>query len=109
MGWASSYSRGGEAPHRPALRCWLRPQRSPGGGGMAQHPPHARGILYESIFSPPPESLLPIPVSVEGEAWALPTQGAPKPGVERLWPQRAPDRGRWELGLSEELQYGLRT
>lgn len=72
-------------------------------------PPSCWDVLCESIFSLQPESLLPIPVGVEGEAWALPTQGAPTPGVERLWPQRAPDRGRWELGLSEDLQYGLRT
>lgn len=99
----------GRLPTAPLSSAGSDPQRSTGGGGMAQRPPHARDILYESIFSSPPETLLPIPVGVEGEAWALPTQGAPTPGVERLWPQRAPDQGQWELGLSKERQYGLRT
>lgn len=99
----------GRFPTAPLSVAGSDPQGGTGGDGMAQQPPHAWDILCESIFSSQPESLLPIPAGVEGKAWALPTQAAPMPGMERLWPQRAPGWGRWELWLSEELQYGLRT
>lgn len=98
-GWASQPQQRWGGSHRPSLRCWLRSTQQL--VEMGWHSTLTPGTSCVSLSSSQPESLgFPSQLVWRGKAWALPTQAAPMPRVERLWPQRAPGRGRWELWLS---------
>lgn len=111
MGWASSYSRGGEVPLPPPLSPALAQIHREALVEMGWHStPLTPGTsLCESIFSSQPDPASH-PSWCGGEGLGPAYSGSTHAmGGEAVASESSRPGTGWELWLSEELQYGSRT